>query len=225
MARRSRPDVVFLAIAATAAFVSTLVFTIAPVYRFRTAGLDNLQLVLVGTVMEAAVFLLRDPDRGRRRPVVAQVVRDRRPRRHRARAPRSRRRSRRSPACSPGRPCGGSPTRSRAGRRSPGWPASSATRTGRCCASCSCGRAGSGRRPRSSPCRCRSSLGINVALRAPLIIGGVPVARARALARRGRWARSTSSPCRRRTARAWRAVVVGRGRCAGDPGAATSCCS
>ena len=61
MARRSRPDVVFLVIAATAAFVSALVFTIAPVYRFRTAGLDNLQLVLVGTVMEAAVFLFEIP--------------------------------------------------------------------------------------------------------------------------------------------------------------------
>lgn len=61
MARASRPDVVFLAIAATAAFVSTLVFTIAPVYRFRTAGLDDLELVLVGTVMEAAVFLFEIP--------------------------------------------------------------------------------------------------------------------------------------------------------------------
>src|SRR5688572_21075986 len=62
MARPSRsPDGVFLVIAATAAFVSTLVFTIAPVYRFRTAGLDDLQLVLVGTVMEAAVFLFEIP--------------------------------------------------------------------------------------------------------------------------------------------------------------------
>src|SRR5262249_22980944 len=54
----ARPERVFLSITATAAFVSALVFTIAPLYRFRTAGLDNLQLVLVGTVMEAAVFLL-----------------------------------------------------------------------------------------------------------------------------------------------------------------------
>jgi DHA3 family tetracycline resistance protein-like MFS transporter len=62
MARPSRsPDGVFLVIAATAAFVSTLVFTIAPVYRFRTAGLDDLQLVLVGTVMEAAVFVFEIP--------------------------------------------------------------------------------------------------------------------------------------------------------------------
>jgi DHA3 family tetracycline resistance protein-like MFS transporter len=61
MARPSRPDRVFLVIAATAAFVSTLVFTIAPIYRFRTAGLDDLQLVLVGTVMEAAVFVFEIP--------------------------------------------------------------------------------------------------------------------------------------------------------------------
>jgi MFS transporter, DHA3 family, tetracycline resistance protein len=57
----ARPERVFLSITATAAFVSALVFTIAPLYRFRTAGLDNLQLVLVGTVMEAAVFLFEIP--------------------------------------------------------------------------------------------------------------------------------------------------------------------
>jgi MFS transporter, DHA3 family, tetracycline resistance protein len=56
-----RPERVFLSITATAAFVSALVFTIAPLYRFRTAGLDNLELVLVGTVMEAAVFLFEIP--------------------------------------------------------------------------------------------------------------------------------------------------------------------
>src|SRR5215218_7889593 len=59
--RPAHPDRVFLTIAATAAFVSTLVFTIAPVYRFRTAGLDDLQLVLVGTVLEAAVFVFEIP--------------------------------------------------------------------------------------------------------------------------------------------------------------------
>jgi DHA3 family tetracycline resistance protein-like MFS transporter len=64
MARPSRsrhPDRVFLVIAAIAAFVSALVFTIAPIYRFRTAGLDDLELVLVGTVMEAAVFVFEIP--------------------------------------------------------------------------------------------------------------------------------------------------------------------
>src|SRR3954447_14859750 len=57
----ARPERVFLSITATAAFVSALVFTIAPLYRFRTAGLDDLELVLVGTVMEAAVFLFEIP--------------------------------------------------------------------------------------------------------------------------------------------------------------------
>ena len=51
----------FLAIAVTTAFVSTLVFTIVPIYRFQTAGLDDLQLVLVGSVMEATVFLFEIP--------------------------------------------------------------------------------------------------------------------------------------------------------------------
>jgi DHA3 family tetracycline resistance protein-like MFS transporter len=57
----ARPERVFLSITATAAFVSALVFTITPLYRFRTAGLDNLELVLVGTVMEATVFLFEIP--------------------------------------------------------------------------------------------------------------------------------------------------------------------
>ena len=57
----ARPDRVFLTIAATAAFVSTLAFTIAPLYRIQVAGLDNLELVLVGTVMEAAVFCFEIP--------------------------------------------------------------------------------------------------------------------------------------------------------------------
>ena len=57
----ARPERVFLTIAATAAFVSALVFTIAPLYRFQTARLDNLQLVLVGSVMEAAVFVFEIP--------------------------------------------------------------------------------------------------------------------------------------------------------------------
>jgi DHA3 family tetracycline resistance protein-like MFS transporter len=61
MARSPRPDLVFLAIAVTTAFVSTLVFTIVPIYRFQTAGLDDLQLVLVGSVMEATVFLFEIP--------------------------------------------------------------------------------------------------------------------------------------------------------------------
>lgn len=57
----ARPDRVFLTIAAVAASVSTLAFTIAPFYRIQVAGLDNLELVLAGTVMEAAVFCFEIP--------------------------------------------------------------------------------------------------------------------------------------------------------------------
>ena len=57
----ARPDRVYLTIAATAAFVSATAFTIAPLYRIRTAELGNLQLVLVGTFMEAAVLLFEIP--------------------------------------------------------------------------------------------------------------------------------------------------------------------
>ena len=156
MARPSRPDRVFLVIAATAAFVSTLVFTIAPIYRFRTAGLDDLQLVLVGTVMEAAVFLFEIPtgvvaDRWSRK-----LVGDHRPRRHRRRAADRgddgvvRRRARRAGGVGPRlhvheRRHGG------VGRRRDGRP-----RPGRAAHGCSCAPAGSGRPARSSPCRCRS---------------------------------------------------------------------
>ena len=45
-------------------------------------------------------------------------------------------------------------------------------RPARCCAGSSCGPAGSGRRPRSSPCRCRSCSASTWSLRAPLIVGG-----------------------------------------------------
>jgi DHA3 family tetracycline resistance protein-like MFS transporter len=57
----ARPDRVFLTIAATAATVSTLAFTISPLYRIQVAGLDNLELVLAGTVMEACVFCFEIP--------------------------------------------------------------------------------------------------------------------------------------------------------------------
>jgi len=58
---RVRPERVFLTIAAVAAFVSTLAFTITPFYRFQVAGLDDRELVLAGTVMEADVFLFEIP--------------------------------------------------------------------------------------------------------------------------------------------------------------------
>src|SRR5262245_15482588 len=50
--------VTIVAITATA---GTIGFTIAPLYRLRTVGLDPLQLVLVGSAMEATVFLAEVP--------------------------------------------------------------------------------------------------------------------------------------------------------------------
>ena len=81
----ARPDRVYVSIAAVGAFVSTLAFTITPFYRFQVAGLDDLELVLAGTVMEAAVFCFEIPT-----GVVADLWSrkwsvDRRPRRHRRR--------------------------------------------------------------------------------------------------------------------------------------------
>ena len=55
----ARPDRVYVCIAAVAAFVSTLAFTITPFYRFQVAGLDDFELVLAGTVMEAAASASR----------------------------------------------------------------------------------------------------------------------------------------------------------------------
>ena len=64
-------DRVFLTIAAIAASVSTLGVHDRPPLPVRAAGLDDLELVLVGTVMEAAVFLFEIPTGRRRRPLVA----------------------------------------------------------------------------------------------------------------------------------------------------------
>src|SRR5215218_2360999 len=153
--RPAHPDRVFLTIAATAAFVSTLVFTIAPVYRFRTAGLDDLQLVLVGTVLEAAVFVFEIP---------TGVVADRWSRKWSVIIGHAgiglglliEATFATFPACSPARRSGASPTRSRVARPSRGWPASSVTPIVRCFAGCSCGPASWARPARSSPCRRRS---------------------------------------------------------------------
>src|SRR5262245_33364820 len=57
----ARPERVFLTVGATAAFVSALVFTIPPLDRFQTAGLYTPALVLVGAIMEAAVFVFEIP--------------------------------------------------------------------------------------------------------------------------------------------------------------------
>ena len=65
MARRAttvhRATTVFLVLSTVSAFCSTLAFSIIAVYRYRVAGLDNFQLVLVGTVMEATVFVCEVP--------------------------------------------------------------------------------------------------------------------------------------------------------------------
>ena len=52
---------VFLVISAGGAFLATVVFTITPLYRIESAGLNPLELVLVGTFMEAAVFVCEIP--------------------------------------------------------------------------------------------------------------------------------------------------------------------
>ena len=59
MARPERR--VFLTIAATAAFVSALVFTIAPLYRFRRPGSTTSSSCSSASVMEAAVFVFEIP--------------------------------------------------------------------------------------------------------------------------------------------------------------------
>ena len=116
----ARPDRVYVTIAAVGAFVSTLAFTITPFYRFQVAGLDNFELVLAGTLMEAAVFCFEIP---------TGVVADQWSRKwsvivghlgHGSRVADRGVGRRRSPVSSPGRSCGASPTRSRAGRPSPG---------------------------------------------------------------------------------------------------------
>lgn len=52
---------VYLIITGASAFFYTLIFTVSAVYRVEWAGLNPLQLVLVGTVLEAAIFLFEIP--------------------------------------------------------------------------------------------------------------------------------------------------------------------
>jgi DHA3 family tetracycline resistance protein-like MFS transporter len=60
--RRPRPPrAVMVTIVAITATAGTIGFTIAPLYRLQTVGLDPLQLVLVGSAMEATVFLAEVP--------------------------------------------------------------------------------------------------------------------------------------------------------------------
>jgi len=52
---------VYLIITATSAFAFAAAFTNSAVYRFESAHLDPLQLVLLGTVLEASIFLFEIP--------------------------------------------------------------------------------------------------------------------------------------------------------------------
>lgn len=52
---------VYIAIRVFGALASTVFFSVAPLYRIRSAGLSPLELVLVGTCMEAAVFISEIP--------------------------------------------------------------------------------------------------------------------------------------------------------------------
>jgi DHA3 family tetracycline resistance protein-like MFS transporter len=52
---------VYLVISAVSPFAFALAFTTSAVYRYETAGLDPLQLVLLGTALEASVFLFEIP--------------------------------------------------------------------------------------------------------------------------------------------------------------------
>jgi MFS transporter, DHA3 family, tetracycline resistance protein len=52
---------VYLAYTIAGSFLSTLYFTVATIYRVQVAGLNPLQLVLVGTVMESAIFIFQVP--------------------------------------------------------------------------------------------------------------------------------------------------------------------
>src|SRR5215203_4333998 len=59
----SRPDAypVYLAFTAVSAFIFSVIVTVNLVYQVETAGLSPLQLVLVGTVLEATAFIFEVP--------------------------------------------------------------------------------------------------------------------------------------------------------------------
>ncbi|MGI8793523.1 MAG: MFS transporter [Acidimicrobiales bacterium] len=66
---RAQPRPLFLRLSAVATFTSTLGFATVTLYRFLEAGLSPFQLVIVGTAMEASVFLAEIPT-----GVVADVI-------------------------------------------------------------------------------------------------------------------------------------------------------
>lgn len=59
--RRAGPARVYVTLAAVQALAGTLVFSITNIYRYQVAGLDPFQLVVVGSAMEAAVFVFEIP--------------------------------------------------------------------------------------------------------------------------------------------------------------------
>ena len=52
---------VFLVIEGASAFFLSLAYTVTSIYRLQTVHLDPLQLVLVGTVLEATAFVFEVP--------------------------------------------------------------------------------------------------------------------------------------------------------------------
>ena len=58
---RRRPYSIYLFIAATVAFLFSVNFTTSAIYRLEIAGLNPLQLILVGTALELAVFIFEIP--------------------------------------------------------------------------------------------------------------------------------------------------------------------
>ncbi len=52
---------IYLVISAGGAFVATVVFTITALYRIESAGFNPFELVVIGTLMEAAVFIFEIP--------------------------------------------------------------------------------------------------------------------------------------------------------------------
>lgn len=58
---KMKPQTVFALMSAAAACFFALAFTLAAVYRVEVAGLNPLQLILVGTILELAVFVFEIP--------------------------------------------------------------------------------------------------------------------------------------------------------------------
>ena len=55
--RRLDAYTVYLILTGTTTFAFAVAFTTSAVYRYETAGLDPLQLVLLGTALEVSIFI------------------------------------------------------------------------------------------------------------------------------------------------------------------------